>query len=55
MTCREWKDYLMAGNLEKVRQYINNGFDVNADIGIVRDSAWIVLFFRIAISLSSMV
>ncbi|CBK23369.2 uncharacterized protein [Blastocystis hominis] len=33
----EWKDYLMAGNLEKVRQYINNGFDVNADIGINRN------------------
>ena len=36
MKHREWKDYLMAGDLEKVRQFIDNGFDVNSDIGIVR-------------------
>lgn len=51
MNHREWKDYLIAGNLEKVRQFIDDGFDVNSDIGIVR-SHCVGLTSRIATSLS---
>ena len=53
MNYSEWKDYLIAGNLEKVRQFIDDGFDVNSDIGIVR-SYRVGLTSRIATSLSFM-
>ena len=34
---REWKEYLKAGDIPNVSRYVNGGFDINCDIGAVRD------------------
>ena len=37
MTRREWKEYLKSGDIPNVARYVKGGFDINSDIGVVRD------------------
>ena len=35
MINRDWREYLMAGDVKNVLRYLDGGFDVNTDIGVV--------------------